>query len=302
MTASPARVRNGRIACWSTDSRPLQLRADRRCARADGLVPRADDAREALGLSRELFRPAVVRFVERIVVAHRRGRGPQQKPQVAPVDRQMLELQDRTRLQKVVQIVGLEPDRRQRHAGLDAPLDLQELDLQIGSRGQVGLILFQSPQLGDFACLRASRRRRRGSGRSLRFTHARILAELDEAPGVAGRAKLSVCVTFVLTPELNARREEAQKAVTCKTRCATSQAHDRQANDRTDAFNPGAPEGRTIEPAAEPAGPAAEPVKLESPAPKRRARAAARGEKGGGHFDSPQRRTSPPAPPKPCRC
>ena len=101
-------------------------------------------------MSRELFRPAVIRFVERIVVAHRRGSRPQQKPQVAPVDRQMLELQDRTGFQKVVEIRGLEPDRWQGHAGLDATLDLQEFNLQIGSRGQVRLSLFQTPQLGDF--------------------------------------------------------------------------------------------------------------------------------------------------------
>ena len=156
MTASPARVRNGRIACCNTDSRPFELRTDRRCAGADGLVPRADDAWEALRLSRELFRPAVVRFVERVVVAHRRRSRPQQKPQVAPVDRQMLELEDRTGLQKFVEILGLEADRWQGHAGLDATLDLQQFNLQIGSRGQVGLSLFQTPQLGDFPCLWAS--------------------------------------------------------------------------------------------------------------------------------------------------
>ena len=71
--------------------------------------------------------------------------------------------------EQAVQILRLEPDRRQRHARLDAPLQLEQLDLQIGGGRQVRLILLQPPQLGDLAGLRAGG----GGWRDRRVAHAR---------------------------------------------------------------------------------------------------------------------------------
>ena len=136
----------------------------------------------AFGLQGQVFRAAVVGVVERLVVPHGRGCGAQQEPQVAPVDRQVFELQDRSGREQAVQILRLEPDGRQRYARLDSPLQLEQLDLEVGSGGEVGLILLQSPQLGDLAGLRPGGRRKEPDRASL--TPA-ILAELGAEAGRA---------------------------------------------------------------------------------------------------------------------
>ena len=109
-----------------------ELRADGAGAGPHGFVPRADDARQTFGLAREVFRPLVIGVLERLVVAHRRRGRAQQEPQVAPIDRQVLELQDGPVGEQSLQVLGLEPDGWQRHAGLDAALHLKQLDLQVG--------------------------------------------------------------------------------------------------------------------------------------------------------------------------
>jgi hypothetical protein len=85
------------------------------------------------------------------MLAHRRRGRAQQKSHVAPINRQMLELQNRARREQTVEILGFELDRRQRHARLDATLQLQKLDLKVNSRGKVRLFLLQPPKLRDFA-------------------------------------------------------------------------------------------------------------------------------------------------------
>ena len=79
-------------------------------ARLSGFVPRANDARQPIGLAGQLIGAPVIVVLERVVVPHGRGRRPQQEPQVAPVDRQVLELQDRAVREQAVEIFGLEPD------------------------------------------------------------------------------------------------------------------------------------------------------------------------------------------------
>ena len=122
--------------------------------------------------------------------------------------------------EQAIQIGRLEPDGRQRHARLDPALQLEQLDLEIGGRRKVGLILFQSPQLDDFAGLRPGGGRRR---RDLRFAHAPILAELDSKDlrdartagrtGPDGRAKLSVCVTLGWSVQSGMADENPEKKV-----------------------------------------------------------------------------------------
>ena len=54
-----------------------------------------------------------VRLIERVVTAHgRRGRA-QEKPHLTPLERQLLELQDRSRGELCVDEVRIESDRRQ---------------------------------------------------------------------------------------------------------------------------------------------------------------------------------------------
>jgi hypothetical protein len=55
-------------------------------------------------------------------------------------------------------VLGVEPDCRQRHARLHTALHLQQLDLQIHGRAQIGVVFLQSPELGDFARLGPLRR------------------------------------------------------------------------------------------------------------------------------------------------
>ena len=45
----------------------------------------------------------------------------------------------------------LELDRGQRYAGLDAALQLQQLDLKIDSGAEVRMVVLEAPQLGDLS-------------------------------------------------------------------------------------------------------------------------------------------------------
>ena len=87
--------------------------------------------------------------------AHR-GRGrPHQKAHVAPVDFQVVELQNRA---------GREETRRDTSASssiagsgtrrLNAPLQLQQLDLKIGGGREIRLLFLQAPKLDDFSGFR----------------------------------------------------------------------------------------------------------------------------------------------------
>ena len=89
------------------------------------------------------------------MLAHRRGGRAEQEAHVAPIHRQMLELEDRTGREQAVQILGIEPDGRQRHASLHPPLELQQLDLQVRRGGKIRLFLLQPPELGDLTRLGA---------------------------------------------------------------------------------------------------------------------------------------------------
>ena len=154
MIASAERVRNGRIACRITvRDRPLRL--NRRGRRPRRLVPRAERDRQTDRVPAECLDPPEIRIVERVVIAHRRGRRAQQEAQVPPVDRHVLELQHRRCGQPAVQIVRLERNRGQRHPRLDAPLELQQLDLQVRRRCEIGLFLLEPPELGNLARFRS---------------------------------------------------------------------------------------------------------------------------------------------------
>jgi hypothetical protein len=71
----------------------------------------------------------------------------------------LLELKDRSRREQRVDEIRVEADRRQRDAGLYAPLQLQQLDLKIGGRGQIRLLLLEPAQLRYFSRLAPLRRR-----------------------------------------------------------------------------------------------------------------------------------------------
>ena len=53
--------------------------------------------------------------------------------------------------ERLVQVRALEIHLGQRHTRLHAPLEQQQLDLQIGGRRQIRLVFLQPPQLLHFA-------------------------------------------------------------------------------------------------------------------------------------------------------
>ena len=63
----------------------------------------------------------------------------------------MLELQDRSLRQQRVQVVRIQVDRGKRHACVDPAVNLQEFDLQIDRRPEVGLFLLQPAKFENLA-------------------------------------------------------------------------------------------------------------------------------------------------------
>ena len=127
-------------------------------ARPHRVVPHPDGRRQLVGVSRERLGAAVVDFFQRLVRAHGGSRRAQQETDIVPVDDQMIELQDRAVAEQVVQVFGLEFDGRQPEPGLDAALELNEFDLEIGGGRELGLIVLQSPELDDLARFTSARR------------------------------------------------------------------------------------------------------------------------------------------------
>jgi hypothetical protein len=80
----------------------------------------------------------------------------------------MVELEDRTGGEAARQVCRFEIDGWQRDPRLDAPLQLQELDLEIDSGSEVGLLFFQAAKLDDFSRL---------GPRLLSFVHGRIVPD-----------------------------------------------------------------------------------------------------------------------------
>ena len=90
--------------------------------------------------------------------AHGVRRRAHQKPQIAPVDRDLVEGEDRlARGQQAVEMLRLEVHSRKGHARLHPPVQLEQLNLQVGRRPEVGLILFQPPELDDLSRLASGR-------------------------------------------------------------------------------------------------------------------------------------------------
>ncbi len=114
-------------------------------------IPGSDDGRELLGVAGHRFDLAEVALVQRLVGPHGGADGADQEAQVAPLDLQVIELQDGSSLEQARQVRGVEPDGRQRHARLDAPLQLEELDLEVNGGGQVRLLFLELAQLEDLA-------------------------------------------------------------------------------------------------------------------------------------------------------
>ena len=130
-------------------------------------VPGADDEGEPLGVAGDDVDLAEIGGLERFVRAHRSGRRPHEEADVAPVDLEMLETEERPGGEQARQIVAVQPNRWKGYPSLDAPLQLQQLDLQIDGRGEVRLFVFQAPELDYFSGFGA---------RLLSFGHAGIVS------------------------------------------------------------------------------------------------------------------------------
>ena len=102
-------------------------------------------------VTREHLDTAEVRLLERLVVAHRRRRRPQQEPHVAPVDRNVLELQDRTVGEQAVQVVGVERIDGSGTRDCTRRCSCSSSICRSTAGREVGLLVLQPPQLDDFA-------------------------------------------------------------------------------------------------------------------------------------------------------
>jgi hypothetical protein len=99
----------------------------------------------------------------------------------------VLELQDWMAVgEQAVQVFGLEPDGGQRHPRLHAPVELQELDLEIDGGSEIRVILFQPPQFRHFARVRAARRRRT-------FPHSADITTRATCYGATCEVRLVTC-------------------------------------------------------------------------------------------------------------
>jgi hypothetical protein len=142
------------------------------------VVPGADDDGEALGVARDDLDPAQVGWFERFVRAHRCGCGPDEKANIAPVDLEVLETEQRSGRELARQVVAVEPDRRKGHTSLDAALQLQQFDLQVDGRREIGLLVLEPSELDNFPGF--------GAG-LLSFGHGRIVTARSGCR-VVGRA------------------------------------------------------------------------------------------------------------------
>ena len=77
---------------------------------------------------------------------------PQDPPEIAPVDRNLVESQQRTGR-------GVRRRSREWHPALDAPFDGEQLQLEVDGGREVGLSVLQGPQFSDVGWLAA-----RGAG------------------------------------------------------------------------------------------------------------------------------------------
>ena len=132
---------------------PRRIGVNRRRAVLRRLVPRAEHNRQPFGIAAKFSIRLKSCVVERIVAAHRGCRRAEQEAQVAPFDRQVFEVQYRRRCELRVEVIGIQANRRQRHARLHTALQLEQLDLQVDGRREIGLLLLESPELGDLSRL-----------------------------------------------------------------------------------------------------------------------------------------------------
>jgi hypothetical protein len=113
------------------------------------LVPRGHD-RFDLPVARQPLNTVVIGQLERLEAAQNIGGLPNHQAEIAPVDRDLFELQDRTGL-LVVGLAPIERRGRQRDSCLHASLCAEQLDLHVGRRRQIGLRVLELSQLSDLA-------------------------------------------------------------------------------------------------------------------------------------------------------
>ena len=164
--ASAARVRIGRIACSSTVSSP-STSAGNAAPEARRFVPGANDEGEPLGVAGDDVDLAEIGGLERFVRAHRPGRRPDEEADVAPVDLQMLETEERPGGEQARRDSRCPAESMEGYSRLDPPLQLQQLDLQINGRREVRLFVFEASELDYFPGFGA---------RLLSFRHAGIVS------------------------------------------------------------------------------------------------------------------------------
>jgi hypothetical protein len=102
------------------------------------------------------------------------------QPKVGEIERDVLEPEQRTAFQLMaLHDVGVEFERRERHAALDAPLQLEQLDVHVHGARELGMELLERAQFCNFAGL-GTRRTDRGIG------HGSIIHSVRDNSGGCG--------------------------------------------------------------------------------------------------------------------
>jgi len=114
-------------------------------------VPLLDDGLERVAFARERDDRLVVGDFERVETQQHIGVLPEREPEVAPLERDVAEPHERASgFLLILQPAVLGRDPRERHAGLQPALDIEERDLQIDGRREIGLRGLEFSQRDDF--------------------------------------------------------------------------------------------------------------------------------------------------------
>ena len=155
-------------------------------ARRRAVVPGRDILHGRAAGPYQLLHLVAVGLLEEVVAAQDLGHLAEQRAELAPVERDLVEAQDGLALAKLArQPHGIELEPRRRQPRLDAPLHHDELDLHVDGARQFGLRGLELPeggQLGGVGALRP---------RSVRLGHRGSVALADGRTGDDGERQRS---------------------------------------------------------------------------------------------------------------
>ena len=110
------------------------------------------------------------------------------QPEIGQVERDVFEVQQRTRLNLVARgDVGVQVERRQRDPRLHASLHLQEFEVHVDRISQLGLAFSERAELDGFACVRPAWTRWASGGIGHQADHTGLRVQV---PGLSAEAPI----------------------------------------------------------------------------------------------------------------